>query len=448
MDYLEIDLPAMLDIPDKMLPMLTDFNEYDYFLLEGGRASSKTQTGMRIVLFIGEQVDVRIVCGREIMGTIEESVHAVLGDLIRDNNLDWDVKQNKIKYNAGETEIRFKGFREQGKANTKGLEGVDILVIDEAQTITKDTLDTIIPTIRKQNSKVIFMMNRHLRSDAVPAFMEGRKDCLHIKINYYDNKHCPLKIKNEAEIMRIKRPRDYAHIYEGLPLAAADDLLFDQNSLHAAVGRVPNGENFPFRQRVMGIDFAAQGSDECVATILDRVTNQHWRLVEQIAWDEPNSMVSVGKIVTLIGQWKPDVTVLDVGGMGHVVFNRLEEVGMKIHRFDGGTTVGVNTEDYINLRAQEYYGLVDWFDQGFILIDEKDKECVDQLERIKMTFRSDGTRGIQPKRDMKKDGFGSPDHADSLMMARYGTKFIGVSANSHNNTASHVVRRSGSRRKR
>lgn len=450
-DYVELDLPDMLDIPDKMLPLLLDFNDYDYFLIEGGRASSKTQSAGRCVLYIGEEVDARIVCGREIMSTIEESVHAVLKDLVEHNNLDWTVKKNYLQYNGGKTRITFKGFREQGQVNIKGLEGVDILWIDEAQSVTKDTLDTIIPTIRKPNSKIIFTMNRYLRSDAVPAFFSGRKDCLHIKINYVDNKHCPLKIKNEAEIMKIKRPKDYNHIYMGVPLATADDYLFNQDFLYAAVNLALNGEDYRGRQRVMGIDFAAQGADQCVATILDRVTSQQWKVVEQIAWDEWDSMVSIGKIVTLMAEWKPDVVGLDVGGMGHVVHNRLTELNHKIQRYDGATTEGINDVDYINLRADAYYGLVDWFERGAIIIPEGNQVLIDELEKIKMTYKSDGKRGIQSKKDARKDptaGSKSPDHADSLKIAVWCTRFIGQNARSNDNSGAKVTRRSSARSRR
>ena len=53
----------------------------------------------------------------------------------------------------------------------------DILWIDEAQSITKTTLDIIVPTIRKKNSAIIFTMNRYTRFDAVYNFCAKRDDC-------------------------------------------------------------------------------------------------------------------------------------------------------------------------------------------------------------------------------------------------------------------------------
>lgn len=410
------ELPEILDIPEKLLPILFKIKNYDYFLAEGGRSSGKTQSIARILLFLAEQnEDLRIVCGREVQNTIDESVHAVFSDLIRDYNLAFNVIKTEIKHKLTGSVIKFKGFREQGRVNIKGLEGVDILWIDEGQSITKPTLDVIIPTIRKNGSKVLFSMNRHTLDDAVFTEFASRIDCLHVTINYYDNHHNSEKILKEAELCKKNSERDYNHIWLGLPLASSDDYLFNTDFLYKSLKQQAFGELYK-KQRVIGIDFAAQGNDRCVATILDRLTGQHWEINQQIAWDEPDSMASVGRIVSIIGQFKPDLTCLDVGGMGTVVHSRLVELGLNVVRFDGATTDGVR-KDYFNKRADGYYYLKEWFESGFLCLKEQDKPVIKELEKIKMKYRSDGKRLIQSKLDMKKELRFSPDLADSLMMS-------------------------------
>ena len=444
----EIALPQILTVPDKVLPVITEFNEYRSFLLEGGRGSGKSHSIARLLLFLGEERKLRIVCGREIATNIEESVYALLKDLIDEYDLAYEVMAYKIKHRTSGTVFTFKGFREQGNVSVKGLEGVDILWIDEAQSITKSTLDIIIPTIRKDSAKIFFTMNRHLREDAVPEYCIGREDSLHIKINFNENPFCPLSLKIEAETCRLKSQRDYDHIWMGEPLHQADDFLFNFHKLHKAFDIEPFGETI-FKQRVLGIDFAAQGNDLCVACVLDRVTNQHWKLTERIPWDESDTMISVGKIVNMIGTLNPDITILDIGGMGKPVFDRLSEVGMDIIPFDGGTTKGVQTGAYGNLRAQSYYELKDWFDSEFLIFDEKDREVAKELEKIKMKYRSSGVRLIQSKVDMKKEIGYSPDNADSLNMAVYGAiHHMGEASNTVSGGSKRVVRKSSSRQRR
>lgn len=427
---MKVTVPELLNIPPKLLPILTDFNSYTYFLLEGGRGSAKTHSVARLILYIASQQKVRVVCGREVQKSIDESVYTVLKDLIEEYRLNFDVKSTKITHNQTGSQFLFKGFREQGSVNIKGLEGIDILWIDEAQSITKPTLDVLIPTIRRRDrAKLFFTMNRYMRDDAVPEFLHDRKDTLNIEINYNENPFCPQAIRAEAETLRLKSEREYNHIYLNIPLDSADDFLFNYDKLHRAFEIQPFGVT-SFSQRTMGIDFAAQGNDQCVATILDRVSNQHWKMTEQIAWDESDAMISVGKIVSLIGQHRPTVAVLDVGGMGHVVWNRLREIGVDIKRFDGASTENVDKRYYVNARANGYYDLKDWFDQEFLILDKRDTDCVKELEKIRMKFRSDGKRVLQSKTDMKKDFLFSPDRADSLMMAVWAaTRFLG-SANS------------------
>jgi hypothetical protein len=452
----QISLPEILLIPPKLMPLITDFNHYKYFLIEGGRGSAKTQSVGRVLLYIAEQVKARIFCGRELQDSIEESVFSVLNDHITNHNLAFRVRLNGIRHLMTGSTFKFKGFREQGSVKIKGIEGVDIIWVDEAEAITKPVLDKIIPTVRKNNARLIFTMNRFLRSDAVIKELAGRPDCLHIRINYFENPYCPLTLKHEAELLKNKDRKSYNHIWLGQPLETFGDYLFNFEKIEKAKSIAPFGELFT-RQRILAIDFAAQGADLSVATILDRVSPQHWKITEQIAWGEPDPMVTVGKIVQLIGEHKPTISILDVGGGGHVVWSRLNEVlaGTKkvVQRFDGGGTksMNVDTKLYVNARAEGYYEFKEWVDQGYLIIDGKHDDLLVQMETIRTKPRSNGVRGIRSKDEMRNDKppVPSPDHADSVMMGIWAAKkFLGKTANTEAAEANVVVRRNISKRKR
>ena len=139
-------------------------------------------------------------------------------------------------------------------------------------------------------------------------------------------------------------------------------------------------------------------------------------MTKQDAWGETEPTTSIGKIVNIIGEEKPDVSILDVGGMGTVVHSRLKELGIDIHRFDGATTQGV-PDEYLNARAYGYYTLRRYIDNNQILMNNNDTER--ELLQIRYDYKSDGTRLIMSKEKMRKDGLHSPDRADSLMMAVY-----------------------------
>lgn len=442
-----ITMPKLLDMPEKLFPILERFNDYKIFVIEGGRGSGKSNAVARILLYLANRQNVRVFCGREIQSTIDESVYTLLLDLIGKFQLPYRPTKVVLRSLNTESSFRFKGFREQGRINIKGIEGADIVWVDEAQSLTKPTLEVMIPTLRKETPvKFFFTMNRLHRDDAVMD-LTTRDDCLHIHIDYFENEFCPPTLLHEAEMCRINSPREYNHIWLGQPASAGDEFLFDFDKLYEAQGRLPFGDLL-LRQRIMGIDFAAQGNDYCVATFLDRLSSQHWGIHDQIKWDQPDTTQSVGRIINLIGQYKPDVIVLDVGGAGWNVYCDLINAQVKnVFPFNGGSTEGISPMSF-NARADGYWILRDWFGAGFLCIGEQYRDTLKQLERIKQKWRVDGKRQLRLKHEMKQEEGYSPDEADSLMMAVWGAaKHLSKSLTS-NQPHNGVRRISGSKRKR
>lgn len=438
-----IELPEILNLPPKLLPFLLNIGKYRYYLADGGRGSGKSQAFARIILYVCEKRKVRVCCGRETQNSIEESVYRLLVDLIKRYSLNFRILSNKIIHNSTGSEIVFKGFRENGVENTKGMEGFDIVWVDEAQTLTKRTIDVVIPTIRKPKSVVWFSMNRFVRNDPVYEFCTSRPNCLHVHIDYFENPFCTQELIDEANICKNLNEKDYRHIWLGEPMEQASDYLFNTGKLAKMKDIEAWGDMF-MHQRVMGIDFAAQGNDMSVATVLDRVSPTQWKVVAQEAWAEPDSMVSTGKIVNLIGQYRPTASCIDVGGMGYVVFNRLQELGIRINPFNGAEQDGVPME-YGNTRAWGYYNLNDYINNEWIIMDSP--ETVKELEEIRFKYKSNGERLIMSKDEMRKQGIHSPDRADSLMMAVFCIKrYIGDDQATMNyGGATRVTRRSVSR---
>ena len=103
-----LQVPEMLRCPPKLYPVITEFNNYLYFLLEGGRGSGKTQVIARWILYIGEKRKIKVCCGREIQKSIE--------GLVRQNNLNWKMTDKELIHRNTGSRIFFQGFREQGKS--------------------------------------------------------------------------------------------------------------------------------------------------------------------------------------------------------------------------------------------------------------------------------------------------------------------------------------------
>lgn len=422
-----INIPEILNIPKKLLPFIYYFNQYSYFLLEGGRASGKTQSVARFLLYITEFRHVRICCGREIQNSINESVRTVFLDLIDKYNLNFTITRDNLINKKTQSKIFFKGFREQGKVNIKGLEGVDILWIDEAQAIAKTTLDVIIPTIRKKNSVIIFTMNRYTRFDSVYNFCAPRSDCLHININYFDNPFVDEKILKEAEISKNYNINDYNHIWLGYPMTNNNEYLVQSDVLDKALNINCQNDEF-YDGSVMSVDLSASGADLCVAKLFRQYDQSCWFEKETISWSESDTDISKGKIISLYSKWMPKQLIIDADGLGYPIWNSIQKSIPNAIGFRGAKKA--ISKYSINARSDGYLALSEYLNNGYLKLS--DKNCIRQLEYIKKIYKPNGLIAIQDKKDLRMLHGESPDFADCAMMALYAINFCTncISANS------------------
>ena len=412
-------VPEILNIPPKLYPFIFHFNNYSYFLLEGGRASGKTQSVARFLLYIAQNRLVRICCGREIQNSINESVRTVFVDLIEKYNLSYDIKRDSLINKKTGSKIFFKGFREQGSVNIKGLEGIDILWIDEAQAITKTTLDVIVPTIRKKNSVIIFTMNRYTRFDSVYNFCAKRKDCLHINICYFDNPFVDKKIINEAEVSKNTNINDYNHIWLGYPLANNNEFLLSSDMIDKSVNLEYEADSSYFINSVMSVDLSASGADLCVAKLFVQQNQTVWLEKFTTSWQESDTDITKGKIISLFSDWSPKILIMDADGLGYPIWISIQKVIQNAVGFRGAHKAC--SKFALNSRADGYLALRDYLDKGYLKLT--DKNAIRQLEYIKKIYKPNGLIAIQDKKEIRKLHNESPDFADCSMMALYAINY-------------------------
>lgn len=335
-----IQLPAILNIPPKLLPLIIEIDGYKYFLVEGGRGSAKSQTVARALLVLGEMENLRIVCGREVQNTIKESVYQILVDLIKEHDLNYRIYSERIVHRTTGTTFTFKGFREHGKVNIKGLEGVDILWIDESQTITSPTLKILIPTIRAENAKVFFTMNRYVADD--PVFKEfstfnrektwgaARTDCIHIHIDYFENPHCPENQLKEAAICKARNMEDYKHIWLGIPMKQAESAAF--RNVEAIIDdelpyEIPPDPRFHY---VLGVDFG-KSVDHTVLTVIciELKCQVYFERLE--SENKANWFYQKKKTLAISKKYNNALIVPDSTGVGDPIVEDLEKMGGNVY---------------------------------------------------------------------------------------------------------------------
>ena len=149
-----------LTLPEKLYPLLAPKR---YKVLHGGRGSSKSWSVARALVHMATIRPIRVLCARETQKSIQESVHRLIKDQIGALGVEhlFDVQETKIIGTNG-SDFAFAGVRQQGVANLKSFEAVDICWVEEAAVVTKKSWDALIPTIRKPGSEIWITFNPEL----------------------------------------------------------------------------------------------------------------------------------------------------------------------------------------------------------------------------------------------------------------------------------------------
>lgn len=204
-----------IQIPEKLAGL---FEPHPFVVLYGGRDGCKSWSVAQVLLILGTQKPLRILCARETMDSIRESVHQLLSDQISRLGLDdfYKVLQSEIRGVNG-TEFVFAGLRKQTVSSLKSYEAIDICWVEEASVVSRRSLTILLPTIRKPGSSIWFTLNPDLETDPVYTdfILDPPKGSFVCKIGYQDNNWLSQESKDKIETLRQRDPDTFHHVYEG-----------------------------------------------------------------------------------------------------------------------------------------------------------------------------------------------------------------------------------------
>jgi phage terminase large subunit len=213
-------------LPKKLQPLASPAR---YKVLYGGRGSAKSWSVARLLLVMGAERKLRILCTREIQRTIGESVHQLLRDQIGALGLEsfYSVFETTIT-GANGTQFLFAGLRQQDVAKIKSFEGVDIVWCEEAQVISKRSWEILIPTIRKPGSEIWVTFNPELDTDETYQRFVARppEGAVVLKLNYADNEWFPAVLEQERVALQQRDPESYDNVWEGNCRSAVEGAIY------------------------------------------------------------------------------------------------------------------------------------------------------------------------------------------------------------------------------
>jgi len=185
----------------------------------GGRASGKSH-------FFAEQAveqmvcdpNLRFVCIREVQRSLKFSAKSLVEFKIRKLGVEscFTVLNSEIRRIGGDGVMIFEGMQDHTADSLKSLEGFGRAWVEEAHTISKRSLDLLLPTIRTPNSEIWFSWNPELPTDPVDEFFaDPPTNAIRVHTTWEDNPFCPTVMKQEALRLKAKDPDAYEHIWNG-----------------------------------------------------------------------------------------------------------------------------------------------------------------------------------------------------------------------------------------
>lgn len=186
----------------------------------GGRGSGKSHFFAELLIEEAVRGRVRGACLREHQNSIKDSSKQLLEDKIRKLGVEslFATTEQEIR-GPNDSLFIFRGLQNHTASSMKSLEGFNRAWIDEAQTISKRSLEIMTPTFRTPGSEMFFSWNPDSEKDPVDALFRKAgpddPDIISVRVNFSDNPWFPDDLRGDMERDRRRDPDKYAHVWLG-----------------------------------------------------------------------------------------------------------------------------------------------------------------------------------------------------------------------------------------
>lgn len=402
-----------IQIPSEYARLLD--RDWRTMLIYGGRYSLKSHTVARALLIRALNEKTRILAARELQTSIADSSHKLLSDLIAEYGwTDFLVQRDTIINTQNGSEFIFKGLRNNTQ-NIKSLEGIDIAWVDEAQMISKNSIDVLTPTIRKPGSQIIWTMNRLNELDPVYAeyALKPRDDTIVLNVNYdVAEKYgwVPKVIQDEIEYDKENNPELYSHKWLGLPMNQVDNAIISRDAVLAAMQRDVEPEG----AIEIGCDVARMGNDRT-----EIVKRKGLKEVARETYQKLGTVDVAKKIMQMTDGDKSILIKVDDTGVGGGVTDYLKEQGYNVMPINFGSKA-VDPNKYTNYISEAWFYMQEQMPNIQLL---QDNDLLMELSNRAWKQDTKGRRQVESKDEYKKRGYRSPDKADATILCFYTPQY-------------------------
>ncbi|MFC2353269.1 PBSX family phage terminase large subunit [Eikenella halliae] len=417
-----------------------------YKVLYGGRGSGKSYFLAELAVEVSRRIGTVILCAREFQGSLDDSVYQLLIETIERLGYadEFDILKSTITHKGTGAKFVFYGIK-NNVTKIKSIQGVGVCWVEEAEAVTKNSWDVLIPSIRgDKNAEIWISFNpKNILDDTYQRFIvHPPKDSIVLKANYDINPHfadTPLL----ADMLECKeRDEDlYRHIWLGEPVADSELAIIKPSWIESAIDAHEKLGFSAAGRRILGFDVADEG-DDANATVL-----RHGSVVTDMQqWRGQDVIYSADKVYLYAQEQNIDRIVYDNIGVGAGVKAQFRRKNGKVQTlgFNAGGAVykpdakytddKKNRDMFANIKAQAWWMVRDRFYKTWRAVHHGDNYPEDQLislsgslheleyltaelSRPQVDYDQNGRVKVESKKDMKKRGIPSPNRADALVMA-------------------------------
>lgn len=219
-----------------------------YWVYYSGRGCGKSENIAAVLILRATQMPIKILCVREFMGSLADSSKALLEQKIDHMGLSrlFYITRDRIECING-SEFIFRGLRNTNVANIKSISGIEITWVDEAETITRESWNILVPSVtRTRHPQIIASFNPRYPDDALYDTFITKKPPPSSRVVYMTQEDNPFfKGSNlEAQMLHDKEvlPKgEFAHKWLGQLKAELANCLFDAKMIERAkIAKLPN----------------------------------------------------------------------------------------------------------------------------------------------------------------------------------------------------------------
>lgn len=262
------EIDVAVELPPKLIPIFDGVA--DVRGAYGGRGSGKTRSFAKMAAVIGMMRSAAgregvILCARQFMNSLDESSleevkHAIRSEPWLDQH--YDIGEKYVRTRDGRVRFVFSGL-DRNIDSVKSKARILLCWVDEAEPVSEEAWQTLIPTIREEDAELWVTWNPKRKGSATDKrFRLARDPLMRVcELNWRDNPRFPAVLERQRLRDKVERPDIYDHVWEG-DYATSVSGAYYATSLRAAreEGRIGRVAADPLMRRRAFVDIGGTGA--------------------------------------------------------------------------------------------------------------------------------------------------------------------------------------------